>query len=121
MLRFGGTFRETGKYWSAVDGSVHDMTGGGVLPGERNVLYIRRPMGGIWVAAPAMAVLYALTFPALGPLAVVMAWAVATLGIAAVAAVGMVRLATGARELAVMGWRPVTAYFAGLKKRDKKK
>ena len=121
MLRLGGTYRKSGTYWSAVDGSIHRMQGGGTLPGGTGVLYIRRPMGGMWVATPAIALAYAATFPALGPLAVIMAWTVASIGIAALLVAGMVKAVSGTRELAVMGWRPVTAYFAGLKKRDKKK
>lgn len=121
MLRLGGSFVEKGIWWSAVDGKLTDMSGGGKLPGEMGTLYIRRPAGGAFVVIPVVAALYALTFPALGPLAVAIAWAIALVGMAAVAVSGLARSASYTRELAAMGWRPVQAYFAGLKKRGKKK
>jgi len=121
MLKFGGRYAKRGTWWSAVDGSKHDMSGGGVLPGDTSVLYIRRPWGGAYVVAPLVALLYAITFPVLGPSAVVLSWAIALIGIGAVAVYGLFRGAQYASELAVLGWRPVTAYFAGLGRRGKKK
>lgn len=121
MLKFGGRYTEKGTWWSAVDGTAHDMSGGGILPGDKGVLYIRRPMGGAFVVAPAVALLYAATFPALGPLAVIISWALALLGIGAVAAYGLFSGAAYTRHLAVLGWRPVTAYFTGLGRRRKNK
>jgi len=121
MLKFGGRYAEKGTWWSAVDGSAHDMTGGGLLPGGPGVLYIRRPMGGAFVVAPAVALLYAATFPVLGPMAVIISWTLALAGICFVAAYGLLRGAAYTRELAVLGWRPVTAYFSGIGKRRKNK
>ncbi len=120
MLRLGGSFVSKGSWWSAVDGTITDMSVGGNLPGGMGALYIRRPAGGMFLVAPVLAVLYALTFPALGPAAVVIAWAVALMGMTAVAVYGITRAASYTQETAVMGWRPVHAYFAGLKRRGKK-
>jgi hypothetical protein len=78
-------------------------------------------MGGAYVMALAVALLYAVTFPALGPLAVIISWALALLGIGAVVVFGLFRGATYTRHLAVLGWRPVTAYFSGLGKGRKNK
>ena len=121
MLKLGGRYTKKGTWWSAVDGSAHDMNEGGVLPGDGSILYIRRPMGGIFVVVPIIALAYAATFPALGPAAVVISWAIAIAGVCAIAAYGLVKSVSFTRELAVLGWRPVTAYFAGLKKTGRKK
>jgi len=120
MLKLGGRYVEKGIWWSAVDGSVNDMSKGGILPGDSRVLYIRRPMGGAFVAVPLGALLYAATFPAMGPAAVAISWAVALAGVGAVAFYGLFRILHNAGQLAVLGWRPVTAYFAGLGKRSRK-
>lgn len=121
MLKLGGSYAAKGTYWSAVDGSLHDMTGGGVLKGDPGDLYIRRPAGGAFVVVPAIAVLYALTFPALGPLAVLAGWVIPLVGVVLVASVGLMKAATYTSELAAVGWRPVNAYFAGLRNKGKKK
>ena len=121
MLKLGGRYAKKGTWWSAVDGSIHDMSGGGVLPGGTGVLYIRRPMGGAFVVAPLIALLYAATFPLMGPAAVIISWAIALAGVGAVLVYGLFRSAAYTRELAVLGWRPVTAYFSGIGKRRRRK
>jgi hypothetical protein len=121
MLKLGGRYAQKGTWWSAVDGSVHDMSEGGFLPGDTGVMYIRRPKGGVFVVAPLVALLYAATFPALGPLAVIISWAIAVAGISIVTLYGLFKAMAYTRHLAVLGWRPVTAYFAGLGKRGRKR
>ena len=74
MIHRGGRRVPKGLYWSAVDGTVVEVREGGMLPGTRKVIYIRRPPGGAYVVIPAVVLLVVVTLPLTSTMGYLIAW-----------------------------------------------
>ena len=107
MLNKGGHTAAAGTYWNMADGSRVDMEQEGVLPGNRNDMYIKAPVAAAIAAGPVIGLIFAVFLPFIG--------IVMTLGM-----VGR-KLGEAVADAAAgsmsFGWRPIEAYLAGRKRR----
>ena len=121
MLHLGGSKAGQGAYWNLADGSTVVMpSGGGTLPGAARVPYMKRPPGGAFTATAVFAVFYALSFPVLGPAALLLMWLVPIAGVCVLCMVAMQRGSHRVAEGLSFGWQPIAAYLAGRKGRKNK-
>jgi hypothetical protein len=107
MLKYKGSQKvKKGTYWDFTSGERVDITGEGVLPGNRKTTYFRLPATGIIVLGPILGLLYAAFLP--------------FIGIAMLIKIVFQKIAGGvlssARSMASFGWRPSESYLAGKKR-----
>jgi len=108
MLNKGGHTAAAGTYWNMADGSRVDMEQEGVLPGNRNDMYIKAPVAAAIAPGPVIGLIFAVFLPFIG--------IVMTLGlIGRKLGEGVASAAAGSMSF---GWRPVEAYLAGKKRKN---
>lgn len=119
MIHRGGRRVHKGNYWSVVDGSVVQMNEGGVLPGGRKIIYLRRPPGGAYLVIPMVILLVALALPLASTMGYMIAWIAPLVLIIAGALIICANLIYYAIGSASEGWEPLKSYFTGKKKKKK--
>jgi len=117
MIHRGGRRVSKGLYWSAIDGTIVEMKEGGVLPGGRKDVYIRRPAGGAYLVVPVIVLLVVLTFPLTSTMGYLLAWFAPLVIVAAGVLFVCGKLVYYAYMSTTEGWEPLKAYFTGRRKK----
>lgn len=112
MKHQGGELARGGIYLSwATKEFVTIEGGGGRLPGESNVAYLRVPFPALVLFGPLMGLIYVIFMPIVGPAMLI--------GLAAYkGALRMQSTVRGMLEIATLQWRPGEAYFSKLKRQS---
>ena len=108
MLNKGGHTVAAGTYWNMADGSRVDMEQEGVLPGNRNEMYLKAPVAAAIAAGPVIGLIFAVFLPFIG-IAMTLGLIGRKLG------EGVASAAAGSVSF---GWRPIEAYLAGRKRKN---
>jgi hypothetical protein len=107
MLNKGGHTVPAGTYWNLANGERVDMEKGGVLPGDKNAMYLKAPGAAVLAAGPVLGLIFAVFLPFIG--------IAMTLGLVVrKVAEGVASAAAGSVSF---GWRPIEAYLAGRKRK----
>ena len=107
MFTKGGQRAGKGTYWNMENGERFDLAEEGILPGGREITYIKAPSILVLATGPLFGLLFAVFLPLIG---IVMAAAMVVKKVGAEMA-GAATASTG------FTWNPVRAYLAGRKKR----
>ncbi len=107
MLNKGGHKVAAGTYWNMMNGERIDMDHEGVLPGDRNTMYVKAPSAVMLAVGPVLGLIFAVFLPFIG-----IAMAVSLAGKKVVEG-----LASAAAGSVSFGWRPIEAYLAGRKRK----
>lgn len=107
MRRYtGGESVDRGTYWNLRYGSLVDLKGPGVLPGERDTVFYRVPFSLLFCMVLGLGAVYVLLLPLL----------MIGTGIYVVGRRVFGGVVYQARKSVMFGWRPTEAYLSGRKK-----
>lgn len=113
MLTYrGGSKVQKGTYWDLAKGERIDIDAEGMLPGDRNIMFVKLPAAAVLLAGPLVGLLYAVFLPFIGI-------AMTLILVGRKLAVGLVHMAVKSTSF---GWRPIESYLDGKqrKKREPK-
>lgn len=107
MRRYtGGESVDKGTYWNLRYGSLVDLKGPGVLPGERDTVFYRVPFFLLFCMVLGLGAVYVLLLPLL----------MIGMGIYVAGRRVFGGVVYQARKSVMFGWRPTEAYLSGRKK-----
>jgi len=107
MRRYsGGESVGRGTYWNLRYGSLVDLKGPGVLPGERDTVFYRVPFSILFCMVLGLGAVYVVLLPLL----------MIGMGIYVVCRRVLGGVVYQARKSVMFGWRPTEAYLSGRRK-----